>query len=182
MAVNYFSFKENRMKLNTNANLLSIFSFVIGGFQLMLTLFFGIYVLLVGLVGVIAAFDPKAANDPEGIVVLVILAAVFGVLTLFGLIAAITNLVLGFKLRKPVPAGKRLVIFASVLNCLSFMHGGMFAMALGVYGLWFALSDSGREYFAGNVYQPAMIYPPPANTYGIGSEQGTNFQDPHRWR
>jgi hypothetical protein len=133
-------------------------------------------------VGVAAAFDPKMSNDPEGIVALVIIAAVFGVLTLFGLIGGITNLVLGFKLRKPVPAGKRLIVFSSVLNCLSFMNGGMFAMALGVYGLWFALSDTGREYFEGNVYQPAMIYPPPANTYGIGSEQGTNFQDPHRWR
>jgi uncharacterized membrane protein HdeD (DUF308 family) len=170
------------MKLNTNANLLSIFSFVIGGLQLMLTLFFGVYVLLMGLVGVVAAFDPKAANDPEGIVVLVILAAVFGLLTLFGLIAAITNLVLGFKLRKPVPAGKRLVIFTSVVNCLSFMHGGMFAMALGVYGLWFALSDTGREYFEGGVYQPAMMYPSPANQYAVGSDYNPNYQDPHRWR
>jgi uncharacterized membrane protein HdeD (DUF308 family) len=140
-----FSLSENCMKLNTNANLLSIFSFVIGGLQLLLTLFFGIYLLLVGLVGVAAAFDPKMSNDPEGIVALVIIAAVFGVLTLFGLIGGITNLVLGFKLRKPVPAGKRLIVFSSVLNCLSFMNGGMFAMALGGYGLRFALSDTGGE-------------------------------------
>lgn len=171
------------MKLNTHANLLSIFSFVVGGLQLLLTLFFGVYVLFVGLAAVVTMFDPNAGKDGEAIV-FILLTVVFGVLTLFGLISFVTNFIMGFKLRKPFPVGKKMLVFASVLNCLNFMFGGVLAIGLGGYGLWFSFSDEGRSYFAGNVMQPEPVYnfPPAPAQYGTGTPHQQQHNEPYRWK
>ncbi len=171
------------MTLNTHANLLSIFSFVIGGLQLLLTLFFGLYVLIIGLAAVISIVEPKAGNAEET-VVFIVLAVVFGLFTLFGLIGSVTNFFMGFRLRKPYPVGKKALVFSSIMNCVNFMFGGMLAMALGVYGLWFSFSDEGRSYFAGNVMQPEPVYnfPPAPAQYEAGPFQQGQHNEPYRWR
>ena len=142
------------MQLNQHANLLSIFAWIMAGFQLLLVLFYGIYVLAMGGVAIAMALDPNV-NDPGGPIFMGILSAVFGFITLFGIVGIVSNFLLGKRLRGNKPPTKRFVITACVINFLSLFTGGMFATALGVYGLWFAMSEQGKAYFAGQ--RPGML-------------------------
>ncbi len=171
------------MKLNTHANLLSIFSFVIGGLQLLLTLFLGLYVLMIGLAAVVSIVDTKPGSD-EGAIIFGILTIVFGIFVVLGFIASFFNLYLGFRLRKATPVSKNLLVFASGLNCLNFLWGGLLPGAFGVYGMWFALSDASKNYFAGNVYQTEPVYnfPPAPAQYGTGTQQQGQHNEPYRWQ
>ncbi len=162
------------MPLNTHANLISIFAFVIAGFQLLLVLFFGLYVLMTGGIAIAMAFDPKV-NEPGAPIMMGVFAAIFAVFCLLGLAAAITNFVLGRRLRRETPPSPQFVIGASIVNIISFFFGGIFATALGVYGLWFALSDEGKYYFSGQRALPGQGYAPYPQDYA---------RDPNRvnWR
>ena len=162
------------MPLNTHANLISIFAFVIAGFQLLLVVFFGLYVLMTGGIAIAMALDPKV-NEPGAPIMMGIFAVMFGVFCLLGLAAAISNFVLGRRLRQINPPTPRFVIIASIVNIAAFFFGGMFSTALGVYGLWFALSDEGKFYFSGQGALPGQGYAP----YDVGYAR-----DPNRvnWR
>jgi hypothetical protein len=164
------------MQPKDHANLLSIFAWIMAGFQTLLVLFFGLYVAIMGIAAVAMALDPKV-NDPGGPIVMGVMAAVFGVMTLFGLAGVVSNFLLGRRLRSETPPTQRFVITACIINFLSFFTGGMFAAALGGYGLWFAMSDQGKAFFAGQGQGmlPAQGYTPYDPNYA---------RDPNRinWR
>lgn len=150
------------MQPKDHANLLSIFAWIMSGWQLLLTLFFALYVLIMGGIAVGMFLDPKV-TDPGGPIVMGVMAAFFGLFTLIGLAGSIANFMLGRRLRAATPPTQKFVITACVLNFASFMTGGIFAAALGGYGLWFATSDQGKAFFAGqgeNPMLPAQSYTP----------------------
>jgi hypothetical protein len=136
------------MQPNQHANLLSIFAWIMAGFQLLLVLLYGVYVLMMGGLSVAMALDPKV-NDPGGPIVMGVFALIVGIIAIFGIIGSVSNFLLGKRLRSGTPPTQRFVITACIINFLSLFTGGMFATALGVYGLWFALSDQGKAFFAG---------------------------------
>jgi hypothetical protein len=142
------------MQPKDHANLLSIFAWIMAGWQLLLSLFFGIYVLAMGAVALGMALDPKV-NDPGGPIIMGVMAAVFGVFMLIGLTGSVSNFLLGRRLRAATPPTKRFVITVCVINFASFFTGGMFTAALGGYGLWFATSDQGKAFFDGQA--PGML-------------------------
>lgn len=144
------------MQPKDHANLLSIFAWIMSGWQLLLTLFFAIYVLVMGGVAVGMAFDPKV-TDPGGPIVMGVMAAVFGLFTLVGLVGVISNFMLGRRLRSATRPTQRFVITACIINFASFFTGGIFAAALGGYGLWFATSDQGKAFFAGQDHWQGML-------------------------
>ena len=168
------------MQPKDHANLLSIFAFIMAGWQLLLTLFFGVYVLAMGGLAVAMALDPKV-NDPGGPIVMGIMAAFFGVFVLFGLTSSITNFLLGKRLRAATPPTQKFVITACIINLVSFFTGGMFTAAFGGYGLWFATSDQGKAFFAGRSegYGPAGLA-----GHGYPAYDPNYARDPNRinWR
>lgn len=169
------------MQAKEHANLISIFAWIMAGWQLLLTLFFAIYVLAVGAVAVGMAFDPNL-RDPGGPIVMGALAAVFGLFTAFGLTGAISNFLLGRRLRAVTPPTQRSVIVACIINFASIFSGGIFAAALGGYTLWFATSDQGKAFLNGedpHQHQPGAL---PGQSY---SPYDANYaRDPNRinWR
>ncbi len=171
------------MRLNTHANLLSIFSFIIGGLQMLLSLLIGIYALFAGLGTFAALFDRKAGNDGEAYI-FGIVAAIFAIFTILGFIVSVVNLYMGFRLRKPKAVGKALLVVASGLNSLNLLWGGLLPCAMGIYGLWFAFSNEGRTYFAGNVYQlePVYNFPPQNAPQGFDDQQQWHQKQPYRWQ
>ncbi len=146
------------------------------GFQLLLALFFGLYVLFMGGISVAMFLDPKV-NDPGAPIMMGIFAAIFGVIVIFGLVGSISNFLLGKRLRSDTPPTQRFVVTVCIINFLSLFTGGMFATALGVYGLWFALSDQGKAFFEGrgNGLLPGRGFPTYDQNYA---------RDPNRinWR
>ena len=136
------------MKPKDHANLLGIFAWIMSGWQLLLTLFFGLYVLIMGGVAAGMFLAPKV-NDPGGPIIMGVMATIFGVFTLIGLAGSVSNFLLGKRLRSEFPPTKRFVITACIINFASFCTGGIFAAALGGYGLWFATSDIGKAFFSG---------------------------------
>jgi hypothetical protein len=169
------------MKPKDHANLLSIFAWIMAGWQMLFVLLFGLYVLITGGVAVGMALDPKV-NDPGGPIVMAVMAAVFGVFTLFGLTGSITNFVLGRRLRAETPPTQKFVITACIINFVGFLTGGIFAAALGGYGLWFATSDQGKAFFAGqgDAYSPPGVLP----GQGYSAYDPNYARDPSRinWR
>ena len=118
------------MKPKDHANLLGIFAWIMSGWQLLLTLFFGLYVLIMGGVAAGMFLDPKV-NDPGGPIIMGVMATIFGVFTLIGLAGSVSNFLLGKRLRSEFPPTKRFVITACIINFASFCTGGIFAAALG---------------------------------------------------
>ncbi len=166
------------MQPKDHANLLSIFAWIMSGWQFLLTLFFSIYVLAMGGIAVAMALDPKV-NDPGGPIIMGVMAAFFGLFVLIGLVGSISNFLLGRRLRSAERPTQRFVITACVINFVSFFTGGIFAAALGGYGLWFATSDQGKAFFAGQDQSPAIL---PGQRY---SAHDPNYaRDPNRinWR
>lgn len=166
------------MQPKDHANLLSIFAWIMSGWQLLLTLFFGIYSLVMGGLAVAMALDPMV-NDPGGPIVMGVMAVFSGLFVLFGLIGSIANFMLGRRLRGAAPPTQKFVITVCIINFVNFFTGGVFAAALGGYGLWFATSDMGKAFFAGQGHGQGML---PIQQY---SAYDPNYaRDPNRidWR
>lgn len=144
------------MQPKDHANLLSIFAWIIAGWQLLLTLFLLAYVLIMGGIAVGMGLDPEV-KDPGAPILMGVLATVFGLFTLIGLVGSISNFMLGRRLRAATPPTQRFVVTACIINFVSFFTGGIFAAALGGYGLWFATSDQGKAFFARQEYTPGML-------------------------
>ena len=147
------------MQLNQHANLLSIFAWIMAGIQFIFVLIFGLYVLFTGGVAIGMALDPTV-KDAGAPIMMGVFAAIFGVFTLMGLACVISNIVFGRQLRKPTPPSQRFVIVASIINILGMFFTGIFSIALGVYGLWFAMSDQGKLYFSCQGHLPPQGYAP----------------------
>src|SRR5688572_11162234 len=161
-----------------HANLLGIFAYVFAGIQSLITLFFGLYVLLMGGVGLAIALGGNP-EDVEGIVMMFLFAAIFGVFFAMGLVSVIMNIKMGRRLRSGTPPSKRSVMITSIMNCVA-LYSMPLGGALGGYGMWFANSDSGKRYFEGvPEVQPAHLNPQPAQTY---AQTYTPEHEPYRWR
>ena len=171
------------MKGQELANLLGIFAYVFAGIQSLITLFFGLYVLIMGGLGVMVALDAKA-NDAGGVVMMFVFTAIFGLLFALGLASVLMNIKMGRRLRSGNPPTKRSVMITSILNCCAMLFGGIFSMpfgaAVGAYGIWFANSEVGKRYFEGiSDVEPAYMNPPPAQTY---AQSYTPDNEPYKWR
>ena len=171
------------MKGKEHANLLGIFAYVFAGFQGLITLLFGLYLLFLGGLGVMAALDTRS-GDVGGLVMMFVITAVFAGMFGLGLTSIIMNVKMGRRLRSGRPPTKRSVMTTSILNCCSLFFGGMmslpFGAAVGAYGIWFATSDVGKRYLAGIPdAEPAYMNPPPAQTY---AQSYTPDHEPYKWR
>ena len=171
------------MKGKEHANLLGIFAYVFAGIQGMITAFFGLYVLIMGGIAVMAAFDAKA-QDAGGVVLVFVFTAIFGLLCVLGIVSIVRNIKMGRCLRSDNPPTQRSVMITSIISCCSVLFGGMlsgpFGVGVGIYGIWFATSDVGKRYFAGVPDpEPTYINPPPAHAY---AQSYTPDNEPYKWR
>lgn len=155
------------MKPNEHANLLSIFFWVYAVIQTLMLLFIALYTGFIGYSSVIIAMEDRN-NAPEMTTLFVIIFIVLVVLLLIGFTSMVLNVIIGFGLRR----GRTWTSFwgkvASILSIISFVCGGIlllpFGTALGIYGLWFFFSETGRQYFQdGNVI--GNQFPPPPNQW-----------------
>ena len=166
-----------------HANLLGIFAYIFAGIQFLITLFFGLYVLLMGGLGLMIALGGKA-EDAGGVVMMFVFAALFGLLCAVGLASVAMNIKMGRRLRSDSPPTQRSVMITSIINCCSMFFGGIFSMpfgaAIGVYGIWFAASDVGKRFFDGHP-EPEIAYlnPPPVQNY---AQSYTPENEPYKWR
>ena len=171
------------MKGKEHAKLLGIFAYVFAGIQSFITMFFGLYVLLMGGLGLMAALDPRG-TDAGGLVMMFVFTTIFGLLCALGIASIVLNIRMGRRLRSETAPTRRSVLITSIINCCSILFGGMFSMpfgaAVGVYGIWLATSDTGKRYFEGIPdAEPAYINPPPAHAY---AQSYTPDSEPYKWR
>lgn len=155
------------MQKNEQANLLSIFAFIFAGIQGLGALLFGLYSLFMIGALVVTALDPKAISQPGMFIVPGLFAAVFSLMTIFGLTNIFLNIKLGRALRSVLPPSQKRVIVTSIFNICSFFCGGMliapFGMAVGIFGIVFAVSDKGKAYLSGMPHTSMLPPAPPLN-------------------
>jgi len=141
------------MQVNQHANLLGIFFWVYAAIQgLLILLILGYTGYMSSLIGGIENTGNNSNNADEK-TVLAILTAVLIVIILVLICSMILNIATGYGLRKERFWAKRWGIIATILTMISSVFGGMllmpFGMALGIYGLWFFISDTGKQFFKG---------------------------------
>ncbi len=150
----------------SQANTLSILLWIYAGIQSLVALLFILIILIYGVAGVMALVQGGSEAAP-GVGVMLVIIIIYAVLVAIAIASIILNIKAGIRLKKTVPASKNLLLASSIGNLLSFLCGGIclapFGIALGVYGLWFTLSDVGTRYFAGGIATP-----PPINRYDFG--------------
>lgn len=165
------------MKPSEHANLISIFSWVLAGIQGLVFLLFALYILIFGIAMIAAILSPENP-DKSGLIVLALVVGLIGVLAAFGLVCVIANFRIGRRLRSSnLPTQRSLVVMA-ILNFLSLFCGGLmvwpFGIALGVYEIWFAMSDQGKAFLTGHEFSPLLNQGLPAMQY--------REPEPHRWQ
>ncbi len=174
------------MQAREHTNLLSIFAWVYAGLQGLFVLFFFLMVLLYGGIGVASAATARS-SDMVGLVFIAVFALLFVAIALFGIACMVANIQMGRRLRSHNPPTQKRMIVTSVLNSVSWVCGGMFLMpfgiALAVYGLWFALSDTGKAYLEGRETAPAFAFPGESQAYPVNApaDQITSPK-PYRWQ
>ncbi|HLA95896.1 MAG TPA: hypothetical protein VK612_09260, partial [Pyrinomonadaceae bacterium] len=149
-----------QIKANSTANTLSILLFIYAGIQSLFALLFVLIILLYGVGGVMAVVQGGKDAVP-GAAVMLVFVFIYALLVAIGIAAVVLNIKAGRQLRNSSPASKNLLLASSIGNLLSCMCGGLclapFGIALGVFGLWFTLSDTGTAYFAGGITTPPQI-------------------------
>lgn len=166
------------MERNETANLLSIFSFIFAGIQGLALLFIGLYALI--MFGVLIMGATNARNpDAAAYIVPGVIAILFAVMSGIGLTIVILNIKLGRALRGPVPPTQKRVMVTSIFNLCSFLCGGVFilpfGMALGIFGIVWAVSEKGKAYLSG-LPSAQIATPPPPMVYTDANQGG------HIWR
>jgi hypothetical protein len=168
------------MKPNEHANMLSIFAWIYAGIQGFMFLFILLYLVILGLGGVMSAVNGNEA-DAGGLIVVAVIFVIIGFLALVGLATIIANIRMGRRLRGGKLPTQQSIVITSILNICSFLCGGIIALpfgtALGVYGLWFALSEQGKMFLSGQTYDPVYAYPPNPQLYTPRSTS-----EPYRWQ
>lgn len=148
------------------ANTLSILLWIYAGIQSLVAVLFLFIILLYGVGGVLALVQGGSEAAP-GAAIMLVFVLIYAVLVAIAIASIILNVKAGMQLKKTIPASKNLLLASSIGNLLSFLCGGIclapFGIALGVYGLWFTLSDVGTTYFSGGIATP-----PPVNRYDFG--------------
>lgn len=149
----------------SQAETLGILLWIYAGVQSLFALIIALVILLYGIGGVLAIVQGGSDAAP-GAVIMIVFVLIYVVLLGVGITSIILNIKAGNRLKQPTPAPKNLLIASAVGNFLSFLCGGMclapFGIALGVYGLWFTLSDTGTAYFNHGIETP-----PPIGEYDI---------------
>lgn len=163
-----------------HANLLGIFAYVFAGIQSLITFFFGAYLVIIGGLTLVAAIGGNS-NDLEGVLMMFVISAVFGIFFALGLASIVMNIRMGRRLRNGRPLSQRSVMVTSIVNCCAVLFGGMFSMpfgaAVGAYGIWFATSDVGKRFFQG-VPDPSPAFFNPSTA----KSQARTYNEPYRWR
>jgi len=140
------------MTARDHNKLLSTFYFILAGLQVLIGLFMAIIYVVIG-----GAALSTGRRDEDQVLggVFLVLGLVVGIVCL--LLSGLT-LFTGLKVRKEQPIGRILGIIISILVVLSFPIG----TALGIYGLWFFLGETGKNFYAG--LTPGSAAPPPPPT------------------
>ena len=139
------------MTARDHNRLLSIFHLIQGGL-----LAFGGIVLGLVCGGMGIAFRANAEKPEEQIVGTVFLIFAF-VLAPVILILAGLNLTAGYKMLKEKAGAKTWGIIAAVVCLPSFPLG----TALGIYGLWFLLGETGKQFYLGGAHSPRNMFNAP---------------------
>jgi hypothetical protein len=105
------------------------------------------FMALLGFVGLAGA-----ASDPDAWMALPILGITGAALGAFLLAVSLPGIVAGIGLLKFRPWARVLTVVLSVLNLMNFPFG----TALGIYGLWVMLSESGARLFAQAPTAPSL--------------------------
>lgn len=157
------------MTAKEHTNLLSIFGWVYAGIQALFVCLYIILVLMYGGMGAVMAFSARQ-TDVAGMVMMFIMVVLFSLIAIVGLVCVIANIWMGKRLRGDALPTQRSMIVIGILNCISWICGGMclmpFGIALGAYGIWFGVSETGRAFLEGR----ALTSPPsPAYYHGQGN-------------
>jgi hypothetical protein len=124
-------------------------------------------------------------SDAAGLIVFGVFVMIFGVIAILGIVCMIANIRLGKRLRSQAPPSERSMIVSGILNCVSWVCGGIFLMpfgiALGVYGIWFSQSTVGKAYINGLDHQPNNAFPPNPQYYPV-QQRYPSAQNPHSWQ
>ena len=155
------------MPKNEQANLLSLFAFIFAGIQGLAVLLFGLYFIFMLVMLVMTAIEPNAAKEPAVLIVPGIFVLLFGLMSVYGLVNVFLNIKMGRALRgTTLPTQKRMIV-TSIFNICSFFCGGMFiapfGMAIGIFGIVFAVSDKGKAFLSGIAYSSILPPAPPAS-------------------
>lgn len=150
----------------SQADTLGLLLWIYAGIQAFFALLILFIVLLYGVGGVIMIATARNASDAApAAAFMAVYVAIFVVLLAFGIASIVLNVKAGRQLKSASIASKNLVIASAIGNFLSFMCGGMclapFGIGLGIFGLWFVLSDTGKAYFSGL----GINTPPPVQNY-----------------
>jgi hypothetical protein len=168
-----------------HSNLLSIFAWVYAGIQGLFVCIYLLLVVLYGGLGAAMAYDAKQ-SDAAGLILFGVIVLIFAAIGIIGLICMISNIRLGKQLRGTRPPTQRSMIVSGILNCISWVCGGVllmpFGIALGVYGIWFSQSDVGKAFLEGRDYQPNYAFPPNPQYYPVSQSGVPQEQNPHRWQ
>lgn len=148
-----------------HANTLSILLFIYAGLQCLFALFIAIFVVFYGGFGLYVAAT-GGSDAAAGAAMMFIFVAIYVVMLVFGIVSIFLNIKAGMRLKKTEPASKNLLLASSIMNLLSFICGGIclapFGIGIGIFGLWFTLSDVGKYYFQGGISTP-----PQPHQYGL---------------
>lgn len=171
------------MTAKEHTNLLSIFAWVYAGIQSLFVCFYVLFALLYGGLGIAMAFTAKQ-SDVAGLIIWGVLVLIFALIAIMGIICVISNIWLGKKLRGGTPPTQRSMLVTAILNCISWVCGGIFLMpfgiGLGVYGIWFAVSDVGKAFLEGREFQPNYALANPQ--YYPVNEPMQKQDQPYKWQ
>lgn len=156
--------------IRNQAETLGLFFWIYSGLQAVFALFYVAIILIYGVSGVLMLVNARNASDAAPAFGMIIVFVIFfAIILLLGVVSMVLNIKAGKQLRGPGIASKNAIIAASIGSIVSFICGGIcilpFAVAMGVYGIWFAVSETGNAYFSGK----GNINPPPVQNYQFRS-------------
>ena len=153
------------MTARDKAGLLGLLLWVYAGFNVLVVGLIGVVYIVI--FGVVTTHVPPKPGQPGPEVILPILIAVFAIAFVVTLLLSIPKIVAGFGLRNDKPWARTWAIIASILAALSFPIG----TALGVFGLVFLFGDDGKRYFENPGYghipveKDPVMSPPEPNSW-----------------
>lgn len=175
------------MQPKEHANLLSIFFWVFAVLQSLVTI---LWISIVGFVGYAAANVPRQnrSDADEATTVFTVMLLIFGGIALIALACTMINIFAGIGLRRQKSWAKTLALTASITSVISSIFMGFWAfpvgLALGIYGLWFVLSDDGKRFFSNEMLMNEnqmllnqSVYT--GQTYQYYNPNNTNYYTPN---
>jgi hypothetical protein len=143
------------MTAKEHNKLLSIFFFIQAG----LTIFGGIVagLMYLGMGTFMLSSSRNNEDQAVGGIILIMGIVVGALILLFSALYGFT----GWKIYKEEKIGRILGIVFSCFFLLSIPIG----TALGIYGLWFLLSEDGKQFYSDNYQQGGLTPPPPPQSW-----------------